>query len=79
MPNNSHYTKGGISPVEYILANGWGFLLGNILKYLHRFLFKGTPIEDLDKAAHYLQILREDVIENPEKYGLTKDQVRSNE
>ena len=40
------------------VALGWGYLLGTCTKYLWRYRDKGG-IEDLEKAAHYLQKLIE--------------------
>lgn len=49
--------------IKVIEAWGLGFNLGNALKYIARERLKGSPIEDLKKAAFYLN--RE--IENREK------------
>ena len=38
-----------------------GFLMGNIVKYLSRYPFKGNPEQDLKKADWYLQRLIEEV------------------
>ena len=34
-----------------------GYLEGNTKKYLHRFRYKGNPVEDLKKARWYLDKL----------------------
>ena len=34
-----------------------GYLEGNTKKYLHRFRYKGKPVEDLKKARWYLDQL----------------------
>lgn len=34
-----------------------GFLLGNVVKYLTRFEYKGVPTQDLKKAKWYLEKL----------------------
>lgn len=39
-----------------------GYLIGNATKYLFRYKDKGRPIDDLDKAAHYIQKQRELVV-----------------
>ena len=49
--------------IKVIEAWGLGFCLGNVVKYISRAEKKGTTVEDLRKAAWYLQ--RE--IENREK------------
>lgn len=48
----SHYTH---LPVECIdVTEHFGFLLGNVIKYVWRADFKGKPLEDLKKARFYL-------------------------
>lgn len=54
----SHYRAGGIQPVQYIEANGLGFLEGNVIKYVTRHHKKGGA-EDLRKARHYIDLLLE--------------------
>lgn len=54
----SHYKQLKIQPTEYILANNLGFLEGNVIKYVTRYKHK-NGVEDIDKAIHYLQILKE--------------------
>jgi hypothetical protein len=54
----SHYKDFKIQPTEYILANNLGFLEGNVIKYVTRYKSK-NGVEDIDKAIHYLQILKE--------------------
>lgn len=49
-----HYTSHA-SGVECItITEHFGFNLGNVIKYLWRAEEKGAPIEDLKKAAWYL-------------------------
>lgn len=56
----THYqTK--IQPIEFILANELGFCEGNVIKYIVRHKSKGTPLQDLEKARHYLEFLIEKV------------------
>jgi hypothetical protein len=52
----SHYRDMKIQPVEFIHANGLGYLEGNVLKYLCRHR-KKNGVEDLKKARHYLEML----------------------
>jgi hypothetical protein len=52
-----HY-KTKIQPWDYIIANGIGYLEGNVIKYVSRWKEKGG-VEDLKKAQHYLQKLIE--------------------
>ncbi len=53
-----HYVKRHIQPWDYIAANGIGYFEGNIIKYVSRWRDKGG-VEDLRKAAHYLEKLIE--------------------
>ena len=62
--NPSHYKSGVIESIDYIKAflskeEYRGFLRGNISKYLHRYTYKGKPLEDLRKAQWYLSKLIE--------------------
>ena len=51
----SHYTgRGPIEPIDFSVSNNYNFLEGSITKYLHRYPFKGNPIQDLHKAMFYL-------------------------
>lgn len=52
----SHYKKLAIQPVEYIHANGLGYLEGNCIKYVTRWREKGG-VQDLEKAKHYIELL----------------------
>jgi hypothetical protein len=53
-----HYKNMAIQPVEFIHANGLGFLEGNVVKYVSRWKSKnGLP--DLLKARHYIDLLIE--------------------
>ena len=54
-----HYSKLAIQPVEYITANKLTYLQGNVIKYVTRYKDKGTPLQDLQKAQHYIQMLIE--------------------
>ena len=51
----SHYTSGSIETIEVIEDWDLGFCLGNVIKYVGRADHKGKPLEDLRKAAWYLQ------------------------
>jgi len=54
----NHYKDMPIQPIEYIHANGLGFLEGNAIKYITRWRTKGG-IQDLEKARHYIDMLIE--------------------
>ncbi len=51
-----HYRALKIQPVEFIEANGLGFLEGNVIKYLSRHANKNGK-DDLLKARHYIDLL----------------------
>jgi len=61
-----HYNMNNVEAVDVIEMSMskecfQGYLQGNILKYIIRHKHKGNPIQDLDKAAWYLNKLREKV------------------
>lgn len=52
----SHHYQAHPSGVEVIEITQYeSFLRGNIIKYIMRAPYKGTELEDLEKAAQYLQ------------------------
>lgn len=61
-----HYTRGGIECIDAIRASMTpeefnGFLKGNAIKYQWRYRHKGNPVQDLSKAAWYLQRLADSI------------------
>lgn len=58
-----HYRDMAIQPAEYIMRNGIRFAEGCVIKYVSRWRDKGG-VEDLRKAAHFLEMLIEHEI-NP--------------
>lgn len=54
----NHYKDLKIQPVEYIHANGIGYLEGNVIKYVTRWRKKDGR-KDLEKARHYIDLLLE--------------------
>lgn len=54
-----HYTQGKIEVSDFIIDQKLDFLAGNIIKYVCRHKFKGTPVQDLKKARWYLDKLIE--------------------
>lgn len=65
-PSVPHYTQSTIDTWD--LMSDWfspeeyhAYLTGNVLKYLQRYRYKGTPVEDLGKAWDYLSELLESV------------------
>ena len=52
-----HYTTGKIEVLDFIIDQKFGYLDGNVIKYLCRYKHKGSPVEDLQKARFYLDRL----------------------
>ena len=57
-----HYGDGKIECIDYMKDNMdtmmfMGYLEGNCKKYLHRYRYKGKPVEDLKQARWYLDRL----------------------
>jgi len=68
MPDNHppvpHYDRGAIQPIDFMESSFTpeeyrGFLKGQVIKYISRYRYKGTPDADLAKAQTYLGWLRE--------------------
>jgi len=62
--NPNHYNTGGVECIEGIESsmspNAFlGYLKGNCMKYMWRYEYKGKPLEDLEKAQWYLNLLIE--------------------
>ena len=53
-----HYKDFKIQPIEFITQNKLSFIQGNIIKYVCRF-DKKNGNEDIDKAIHYCELLKE--------------------
>ena len=54
----THYMKMAIQPAEFINKNNLLFAEGNAIKYICRHSAKGG-VEDINKAIHYLEMIRE--------------------
>ena len=71
-----HYKNLAIEPWDVVATWNYeqqvGFYRGNVLKYLLRAFSKGKPVEDLNKAAHYLQKLIEVVSKEQEDWNASK-------
>ena len=52
----SHYKHYKIQPYEFISKNGLSFFQGNVIKYVCRYLFKNSAVQDLEKIIHYCQL-----------------------
>ena len=55
----SHYTQGKIEVLDFILDQKFGYLAGQVIKYMCRYRYKGNPKQDLEKARFYLNRLIE--------------------
>lgn len=53
-----HYNELKIQPVEFIMANGWDFCAGSVLKYVTRYANKNGR-QDLEKAFHFVELRQE--------------------
>ena len=51
----AYYQRGSINVWDFIRDQGLNFHLGNAIKYIGRAGYKGSKIEDLEKAIHYLE------------------------
>jgi hypothetical protein len=49
-----HYKVGGIETIDFIEGKNLGYNLGNAVKYISRADHKGNRLQDLQKAAWYL-------------------------
>ena len=61
----SHYTVGGMEPIDYMKIKMktdeyLGFLKGNVIKYISRAGLKNDEMSDLKKAQFYLNRLIEE-------------------
>ena len=58
--DGNHYRDGfEIQPIEFIVKNKIGFIPGSIIKYACRYDKKGSPLKDLKKIKHYVDLLIE--------------------
>ena len=73
--NPPHYNRKNIEAVCAIEASMdeeefRGYLKGNTLKYMWRYKYKDSPVEDLEKAQYYLNLL---ITKAKEHYGSTSE------
>jgi hypothetical protein len=59
-----HYNMGEIECIDYIkqvlgLDGFIAYCQGNLIKYQHRYRYKGKPVEDMSKAEFYLKKMNE--------------------
>ena len=58
MVGGDHYRKFKIQPAEFCYKNNIPYLEATAIKYLCRWKDKGG-IQDLDKAIHFIELLKE--------------------
>lgn len=51
----AHYTTGKIEVINFIEDHGFGYHLGQVIKYVSRAKHKGNYLQDLKKAKWYLE------------------------
>lgn len=64
----AHYNQGGIECIDYIrqvlgLEGFIAYCHGNLIKYQHRYRYKGNGQEDMKKAAWYTSRMNEGLAE----------------
>ena len=64
--DGSHYKDMKIQPVEFIVANGLEYRVGNVIKYACRHQSK-NGLKDIEKAMHYLEMIAEDWESDPNR------------
>ena len=76
----AHYTKNNIECIDYIkqqLGSSFRYHLeACVIKYLHRYKIKGTPVTDLKKAQWYLEKLLAEQIQES-KIGFKPERLMS--
>ena len=66
--NPAHYGKGSIECIDYIrqvlgLDGFIAYCHGNMIKYQHRYRYKGNGVEDMKKAEWYVKRMNETLAE----------------
>lgn len=75
MVGGRHYQV-PIQPVSYIHKNLMGFIEGCVVKYITRWKAKGTPLDDLRKSIHFIDLLIEvEKVEEEEQKKRIQQQV----
>ena len=67
--NPKHYAQFSIQPIDAIEAWDLDYCLGNAIKYIVRAEHKANELEDLKKAAWYLQRKIQRLEQDQEKKG----------
>ena len=73
--NPSHYNQNGIEVIDVIETYAKDdFRLANVLKYVCRSGYKGNKLQDLQKAAWYLNRVIEELALDPARCDFAKDE-----
>ena len=56
-----HYCRGKIEVLDFLVDQDFGYLAGNVVKYVSRYRWKGSALTDLKKARFYLERLIKEV------------------
>ena len=54
-----HYKHFNIQPTRFVMENRLNYLQGSVILRMCRYDLKGTPLEDLEKAKHEIDLLIE--------------------
>lgn len=60
----AYYNQGKIEVIDFIQDQKLNYPEGNVVKYICRYKYKGTPLLDLKKAKKYIDFL---IIEEEKK------------
>jgi len=61
----SHYKNYKIQPMQFFIANNLNYPVAAIIKYVMRYKDK-NGIQDLDKAIHIIEMLKEELFNAPQ-------------
>lgn len=73
----NHYKSLAIQPVEFCMVNGLNFCQSSAIKYICRYKDKGGK-EDIDKAIHFLELLKKFEYGNDNPVGECSDDKSDN-
>ena len=63
----NHYKNLPIQPMQYSMANNLNACQHTAIKYITRYKDKGTPLQDIDKAIHCMELLKDFIKEELQK------------
>lgn len=62
MVGGNHYRLGGFDHWDLVAKTGMGYFDGNATKYVARWRYKNSPVDDLKKALHYHNKLIDELV-----------------